>query len=1094
MSGAASALDPVALARGASTESLVSTQSSHYSGLDDISDLMCQVPEEAYYYSTNDSKTSNGDSDLVFTSSPQSNPPSILGKRRAEDPRDSDWSLPSSSSRSRRTDESFESSAESAANPNVPFIIAHSPQLQKCFDARQISYGVQWLIARSITMGALTYDNINVPDLDKLKGSNEQACPMTQQIIRQTMHKLMNTDMKGYFVRETAAKSPWKELDREQSYYECQKRHEGWYPGKVQFTAKLKAVNDKKANAEYRIVLNWPELGPSSRFTRQFASKNFIRVRIDKSIINTKDNRLLEFFSKRFVLSGLVFRAFFAKDMNVFLVATDETAPGLVTSLPKHAIPYPVSFSEFLDWHNPIMLNAKQSMAKWASRFALGLSNSVPGILLEESKINKIEDEVSERPEASDLTDGCGFINRIALKTLRRQFLWDSFPTAIQCRIAGAKGLLLLHPGDLENDSDDPAVWLRPSQIKIKYSPDAPAPAGRLTIDVLRSSHMSSPSRLAAETIINLAENGVPHEVFVNLMKSGVDSIVDGLMDWDGPDAMFRLWFSVARSGGVVSARMAREVGGEARARGYGVKDVEDTDDDDSDEAPVSAAWWGDEVSGCPSSLEETVMVLLDAGFTPGDCPILADKLKHIIDTSVDNYVQRYRVDVPMSCIAFMVPDPTGTLGPGEIHIKSSHPKFLCEDGTETDIVLGDVLLTRHPCKLPTDVQKVRAVEKAELRHFKDVIVCPVKGTNRRFADLLAGGDYDGDKAIAIWQKEIVSPFKNADLKYSHPPADLPAQFSKNNVIVSDFLRCYPSSSSSYFPELQKFLLGAIRDTSSVGKYSNFHDNAIYTKGYDHPETIRLAYMFCSILDGSKTGLTVLPHVVQRDTTNHQKRSPAWKETSADRTHWESGMSNELNLPRPRVMPPFIMDVVFSQSKQYCAQKRSVIERMFKDRSNSVIDHALVKPWKEALDRAKRFQLKNDVMGSCIDEELDAIIHHVEEMHRIHKDKIGAGPGFTDKRIEHRQDILRSIAQDFAAKPDVSKMCFFSEDEVARLKASYAYLYDHKQSSRGWGQFPWDVAMRELGAIKAKFLGPSKTVQSSFYDRFVLKQSHLKRS
>lgn len=43
--------------------------------------------------------------------------------------------------------------------------------------------------------------------------------------------------------------------------------------------------------------------------------------------------------------------------------------------------------------------------------------------------------------------------------------------------------------------------------------------------------------------------------------------------------------------------------------------------------------------------------------------------------------------------------------------------------------------------------------------------------------------------------------------------------------------------------EAQRYLLGAIRDTSVVGKYSIFHDNAIYSLGYTHPETIRLAYM-----------------------------------------------------------------------------------------------------------------------------------------------------------------------------------------------------------------------------------------------------------
>jgi RNA-dependent RNA polymerase len=221
------------------------------------------------------------------------------------------------------------------------------------------------------------------------------------------------------------------------------------------------------------------------------------------------------------------------------------------------------------------------------------------------------------------------------------------------------QGLLLRHPDSSENESLTPCVWLRPSQIKIKYPTIQPLPDAQITIDVLRSSHLRTPSHLSAETIINLAENQVPHQVFVNLAKENLDAIVDSLLDWDGPDAMFKLWHSVARAGGVVAARMAREAAGEARMRGYFVKDVEDEDEDDLDgsiDSPQSAAWWADETSGCPSSLEETVLTLLDAGFTPQECPLLAEKLKAVIKTQVDNYVQRYRLCVPMSCIAWIVP------------------------------------------------------------------------------------------------------------------------------------------------------------------------------------------------------------------------------------------------------------------------------------------------------------------------------------------------------------------------------------------------------------------------------------------------------
>jgi RNA-dependent RNA polymerase len=104
-------------------------------------------------------------------------------------------------------------------------------------------------------------------------------------------------------------------------------------------------------------------------------------------------------------------------------------------------------------------------------------------------------------------------------------------------------------------------------------------------------------------------------------------------------------------------------------------------------------------------------------------------------------------------------------------------------------------------------------------------------------------GDYDGDKAVAIWQPEIVTTFQSAPLHYSIPPPTLMENFKKDTSSAADFLNCHSHDLQSATPDLQAFLLAGLQDTSSVGKYSNFHDVAIYTLGYSHEDTIRLAYM-----------------------------------------------------------------------------------------------------------------------------------------------------------------------------------------------------------------------------------------------------------
>ena len=211
-----------------------------------------------------------------------------------------------------------------------------------------------------------------------------------------------------------------------------------------------------------------------------------------------------------------------------------------------------------------------------------------------------------------------------------------------------------------------PKVWIRPSQRKIKYPADHPRDPAHLIMDILRTSYMKSPARVSPETIINLAENGVPHQVFVELMKSSVANIIMGLTTWDGPDAMYNLWLNVEQAGAVCFARRAREAAGESRVRGFGERQIdEDEDDEDEDEERMdfnkaldqhSSAWWADYISGCPSSLEETVMVLLDSGFTPQQCPILREKLKQVVTSKVKTRTQNYRYDVELSAGAFVIP------------------------------------------------------------------------------------------------------------------------------------------------------------------------------------------------------------------------------------------------------------------------------------------------------------------------------------------------------------------------------------------------------------------------------------------------------
>jgi RNA-dependent RNA polymerase len=179
---------------------------------------------------------------------------------------------------------------------------------------------------------------------------------------------------------------------------------------------------------------------------------------------------------------------------------------------------------------------------------------------------------------------------------------------------------------------------------------------------------MHSSVKISREIIINLFENGVSTDIFIDLLIQSLKDITLSLLTWDCQDAMPKLWAAVSREGNIMSNRIARESSWTARASGVKLYDQdnignEDELDDDSlyDSLLHSIAWWGDEISGCPSSLEETVMAFLDSGFCPSTNSILAEKLHEVAKKAINSCISKSRVKVPMSCRALIVP---GTVFP----------------------------------------------------------------------------------------------------------------------------------------------------------------------------------------------------------------------------------------------------------------------------------------------------------------------------------------------------------------------------------------------------------------------------------------------
>ena len=265
-------------------------------------------------------------------------------------------------------------------------------------------------------------------------------------------------------------------------------------------------------------------------------------------------------------------------------------------------------------------------------------------------------------------------------------------------------------------------------------------------------------------------------------------------------------------------------------------------------------------------------------------------------------------------------------------------------------------------------------------------------------------------------------------------------------------------------------------------------------------------FRFCECLDGLKSGKVVKDEILKRDSKTYQKRPPEWKETDEERNQFLASGRNENNLQRPNDLGLFIMDELYEQAKEekdiWLAKIGNYFELEAQKRCD-VPDEDLVAPWNRAIKLSERWATeKKNAWMKCELKEIAKHVHSVYEAHRAAlKEKSSSSSKsfssssqtsapFTELPIEARQDAIRKVSRQFVSFPPPGKF-LMQDEEIARLRASYAYKYDYDKwhSIKAGTGFPWDVAMRELGAIKARATGGHKTIVGEFYDHFNMKHS-----
>ena len=113
---------------------------------------------------------------------------------------------------------------------------------------------------------------------------------------------------------------------------------------------------------------------------------------------------------------------------------------------------------------------------------------------------------------------------------------------------------------------------------------------------------------------------------------------------------------------------------------------------------------------------------------------------------------QRSNVSIPRAFgrAMFGIIDESGTLNYGEVFVQHTALNQL-----ESEIVLGEIVVTKNPCLYPGDIRVLKAVDVPHLHHLHDCIVFPSHGP-RPHTNEISGSDLDGDVYWVCWLPDIV--------------------------------------------------------------------------------------------------------------------------------------------------------------------------------------------------------------------------------------------------------------------------------------------------------------------------------------------------
>ncbi|GAB1215711.1 hypothetical protein ATERTT37_004905 [Aspergillus terreus] len=573
-----------------------------------------------------------------------------------------------------------------------------------------------------------------------------------------------------------------------------------------------------------------------------------------------------------------------------------------------------MSLEALIEWHLCLDDNMGQSNCKLFQRTSLGLSKTFETVKLTPNQIIHLKDE----PGRPVMNDGCALMSRgLAKKICDILGITGSIPSAFQGRIAGAKGLWMVDKHDSDVSEED--IWLQisDSQLKIKPHPaewKTLIDPEKLTFEVVKWSKPLHPVSLNIQLLAILEHGGPVRERIAELTRAGMQSI----------------WKDFAEVLERNCPILCRSLIQKTKPPGEQDRRMED---------------WA-------ASNSECVIRLCEAGFKPRSFRYLRHRLRNCLRELLERYENELHIEVPLSTYAFCIADPYGVLKPDEVHFGFSSNWRDPQGQFEDNLLDGmDVLVARVPAHFPSDIQRVRAVWKPELRHFKDVIVFPTTG-DVPLAHKLSGGDYDGDTPWVCWDQEIVQNFQNSDLPREYPPEHF--GLTNHSVPMRDI------------QSVDEFLQSAITynlTLSSLGKCTIEHERLAYDESIGSPNAMKLASLLSHLVDARKAG------------THHSEQ--AWHEFRkqvSPRARELPAYKNPQRRPeRKNIVDYLLFEVVKKEKRTVLSQWEKAYPQLSSDR-----DDDLCQPWIEAQEQAN---LDKEV-GGQLHTVLKEIRSQIEDIHR----------------------------------------------------------------------------------------------------------------